>query len=151
MSYIQIQSMFESFFPPGRHVYTRSNLLRDLSDEAIETTVEYVAKTLSPYTFAPFVEHWNGKSPPRSSHRYCLPSPEIFVELSGMVHVGRPVGNREERAIDLSDHLKTGQRRSGQNRPTREAGTELFYSAESFGGKLVFVRQLRGPHLSTCP
>ena len=24
-------------------------------------------------------------------------------------------------------------------------------SAESFGGKLVFVRQLRGPHLSTCP
>src|SRR5215472_11456506 len=52
---------------------------------------------------------------------------------------------------DLSDHLKTGQRRSGQNRPTKEAGTELFYSAESFGGKLVFVRQLRGPHLSTCP
>jgi hypothetical protein len=51
----------------------------------------------------------------------------------------------------LSDHLKTGQRRSGQNRPTRAAGTELFYSAESFGGKLVLVRQLRGPHLSTCP
>ena len=51
----------------------------------------------------------------------------------------------------LSDQLKTGQRRSGQNRPTREAGTELFYSAASFGGKLVFVRQLRGPHLSTCP
>src|SRR5215469_7788715 len=55
------------------------------------------------------------------------------------------------RNATLSDHLKTGQRRSGQNRPTREAGTELFYSAESFGGKLVFVRQLRGPHLSTCP
>ena len=51
----------------------------------------------------------------------------------------------------LSDQLITGQRRSGQNRPTREAGTELFYSAASFGGKLVFVRQLRGPHLSTCP
>jgi hypothetical protein len=53
--------------------------------------------------------------------------------------------------VTLSDQLKTGQRRSGQNRPTREAGTELFYSAASFGGKLVFVRQLRGPHLSTCP
>jgi len=51
----------------------------------------------------------------------------------------------------LSDHLKTGQRRSGQNRPTRAAGTGLFYSADSFGGKFVFVRQLRGPHLSTCP
>ena len=41
------------------------------------------------------------------------------------------------------DQVKTGQR----ERP----GQELFYSAESFGGKLVFVRQLRGPHLSTCP
>jgi FAD/FMN-containing dehydrogenase len=62
MSYIQIQSMFEPFFPPGRHVYTRSNFLRDLSDEAIETMVQYVAKSPSPYTFAPFVEHWNGKA-----------------------------------------------------------------------------------------
>ena len=57
----------------------------------------------------------------------------------------------DDNDLALSDHLKTGQRRSGQNRPTREAGTELFYSAECFGGKLVFVRQLRGPHLSTCP
>jgi hypothetical protein len=40
------------------------------------------------------------------------------------------------------DQVKTGQR----ERP----GQELFYSAESFGGKFVFVRQLRGPHLSTC-
>jgi FAD/FMN-containing dehydrogenase len=60
MSYIQIQSMFESFFPPGRHVYTKSNFLRDLSDEAIETMVKYVGKSPSPYTFAPFIEHWNG-------------------------------------------------------------------------------------------
>jgi hypothetical protein len=41
------------------------------------------------------------------------------------------------------DQVKTGQR----ERP----GQSLFYSAESFGGKVVFVRQLRGPHLSTCP
>src|SRR5215470_13125245 len=56
-----------------------------------------------------------------------------------------------ERERCLSGHLKTGQWRPGQNRPTRVTGTELFYSAESFGGKFVFVRQLRGPHLSTCP
>ena len=62
MSYLQIQSMFEAFFPPGRHVYTRSNFLRDLSEEAIETMVRYVAKSPSPYTFAPFVEHWHGKA-----------------------------------------------------------------------------------------
>ena len=41
-------------------------------------------------------------------------------------------------------HFKTGQRKW----PSR---TRLFYSAASCGGKSVFVRQLRGPHLSTCP
>jgi FAD/FMN-containing dehydrogenase len=60
MSYIQIQSMFEPFFPPGRYVYTKSNFLRELSDDAIETMVHYVGKSPSPYTFAPFIEHWNG-------------------------------------------------------------------------------------------
>jgi hypothetical protein len=36
---------------------------------------------------------------------------------------------------------KTGQRKG--------PGTRLFYSAASCGGKSIFVRQLRGPHLST--
>ena len=60
MTYLQIQSMFEPFFPPGRFVYTKSNFLRNLSDEAIEALVRYVNKSPSPYTFAPFVEHWHG-------------------------------------------------------------------------------------------
>ena len=38
-------------------------------------------------------------------------------------------------------HFKTGQR--------KWPGTRLFYSDASCGGKSVFVRQLRGPHLST--
>ena len=38
-------------------------------------------------------------------------------------------------------HGKTGQR--------SWPGTRLFYSAESSACKFVFVRQLRGPHLST--
>lgn len=38
-------------------------------------------------------------------------------------------------------HGKTGQR--------RWPGTRLFYSVESSACKFVFVRQLRGPHLST--
>jgi len=41
-------------------------------------------------------------------------------------------------------HFKTGQRKW----PSR---TRLFYPAASCGGKSVLVRQLRGPHLSTCP
>ena len=40
-------------------------------------------------------------------------------------------------------HFKTGQR--------KWPGTKLFYSDASCGGKSVFVRQLRGPHLSTWP
>src|SRR5262249_19662161 len=42
-----------------RHVYTKSNFLRALRDEAIETMARYVGKSPSPYTFAPFIEHWN--------------------------------------------------------------------------------------------
>ena len=60
MSYVQIQSMFEPFFPPGRYVYTKSNFMKDLTDDAIDTMVRFVAKSPSPYTFAPFIEHWNG-------------------------------------------------------------------------------------------
>jgi hypothetical protein len=40
--------------------------------------------------------------------------------------------------------FKTGQLKW----PSR---TRLFYPAASCGGKSVLVRQLRGPHLSTCP
>src|SRR5258706_3275149 len=60
MSYPQLQGMFEPFFPPGRQVYTKSNFIRNLSDEAVDTIVQYVAKSPSPYTFAPFLEHWHG-------------------------------------------------------------------------------------------
>src|ERR1700678_4146379 len=49
---------------------------------------------------------------------------------------------------------------SPQNRPMvvrakpangRRPGTQLFYPATCCGGKSIFVRQLRGPHLSTWP
>jgi hypothetical protein len=32
-----------------------------------------------------------------------------------------------------------------------DSGTKLFYPACGSAGKLIFVRQLLGPHLSTCP
>src|SRR5712692_4403016 len=41
-----------------------------------------------------------------------------------------------------------GQGKTGQR---KWPGTKLFYPAASCGGKSVFVRQLRGPHLRTCP
>ncbi len=60
MSYVQMQSMFDPFFPPGRHTYVKSNFFRSLSDEALDVLVQYVGKSPSPYTFAPFIEHWHG-------------------------------------------------------------------------------------------
>jgi hypothetical protein len=60
MSYIQLQGMFEPFFPPGRLVYVKSNFLRGMGDEAMDAFVQYVARSPSPYTFAPFIEHWHG-------------------------------------------------------------------------------------------
>jgi FAD/FMN-containing dehydrogenase len=60
ISYLQMQNMFESFFPPGRLTYTKSNFLRSMSDEAIDAMVQYVGESPSPYSFAPFIEHWHG-------------------------------------------------------------------------------------------
>jgi len=60
MAYVQLQSMFDPFFPPGRHTYVKSNFIRELTDDAIDVLAEYVAKSPSPYTFAPFIEHWHG-------------------------------------------------------------------------------------------
>jgi len=60
MPYVQMQSMFDPFFPPGRLTYVKSNFLRDLNEEAIETLAAYVGKSPSLYSFAPAVEHWHG-------------------------------------------------------------------------------------------
>ena len=60
MSYLQLQSMFDPFFPPGRHTYVKSNFIRELSDHAISALAEYAGKSPSPHTFAPFIEHWHG-------------------------------------------------------------------------------------------
>lgn len=60
ISYVQLQKLFDPFFPPGRYTYTKSNFFRDLSDEAIEAMASFAGTAPSPYTFAPFFEHWHG-------------------------------------------------------------------------------------------
>jgi FAD binding domain/Berberine and berberine like len=60
MSYLEIQRFFEPFFPPGRHTYVKSNFLRELSDEAIDTMAQWAGRSPSPTSFAPFFEHWHG-------------------------------------------------------------------------------------------
>ncbi len=65
MPYVQLQSMLDPFFPPGRHAYTKANFLNDLSDAAIDTFAEY-ATAPSPYTSG-VLEHLGGafsRTPP---------------------------------------------------------------------------------------
>ena len=60
ISYVQMQSLFDPFFPPGRLTYVKSNFIRQLSDDAIEAMAEFAGMSPSPYSFAPFFEHWHG-------------------------------------------------------------------------------------------
>jgi predicted HTH transcriptional regulator len=55
----------------------------------------------------------------------------------------------QEASVVTSKAAIRGQCKTGHAR--KPSGTRLFYSAACCGGKSVFVRQLRGPHLSTCP
>jgi len=49
MSYVEIQGLFQPFFPPGRRTYVKSNFMEDLSDEAIEIIAEFAGKSPSGY------------------------------------------------------------------------------------------------------
>ncbi len=54
----------------------------------------------------------------------------------------------EEPSVLTSKPAIGGRVKTGQRRPS---GTSFFYPAEGCVGKSVLVRQLRGPHFSTCP
>jgi hypothetical protein len=60
MSYVQLQGMFDPFFPPGRLTYVKSNFICALDDNAIRAIAEYAGKSPSRYSAAPFIEHWHG-------------------------------------------------------------------------------------------
>ncbi|MBV9087179.1 MAG: FAD-binding oxidoreductase [Acidobacteriaceae bacterium] len=59
-SYVEMQSFFAPFFPPGLHTYVKSNFLKALDDAAIDTVAKWAGTAPSPNTFAPFFEHWHG-------------------------------------------------------------------------------------------
>src|SRR5437879_3312825 len=55
MDYLQLQSMFDPFFPPGRHTYVKSNFIRALDDDALLAIAEFAGKSPSGFSFAPFI------------------------------------------------------------------------------------------------
>ena len=60
MSYRQMQSMFDPWFPPGRQAYWKANFLSDLPDEAIDTFHRFAMTAPSPYTTGPWLETVHG-------------------------------------------------------------------------------------------
>ncbi len=60
VSYTQMQSMFDPFFPPGRQTYVKANFISSLSDKAMDTIAEFAGTSPSVHTFGPWIEHWHG-------------------------------------------------------------------------------------------
>ena len=60
MPYVQLQSMFDPWFPPGRMTYVKSNYLKSINDDAAAVMSEFLSTCPSPHTFAPGIEHWHG-------------------------------------------------------------------------------------------
>jgi hypothetical protein len=60
MSYLQMQSMFDPWFPPGRQAYWKANFLHGMPDEAIEIFHRYAQTAPSPYTTGPWLECVHG-------------------------------------------------------------------------------------------
>jgi FAD/FMN-containing dehydrogenase len=72
-TYVGMQSIFDDFFPPGRYTYVKSNFIRTLNEQAMETLAEYANSRPSPYSFAPGIEHWHGAATRVSSTDTAFP------------------------------------------------------------------------------
>ncbi len=59
MPYVKAQSLMDEAFPRGRYNYWKSNLLRELNDDAIDTLVEGFSNVASPYSSV-LIEHLGG-------------------------------------------------------------------------------------------
>lgn len=59
MPYLKSQSLIDESFPGGRYNYWKSNLLRELSDDAIDRLVEGFKSVASPYSSV-LMEHLGG-------------------------------------------------------------------------------------------
>src|SRR5579862_6224277 len=91
----------------------------------------------------PLVLHALPRPAPQNGHLRPLGGMGITAVLLGMKEfiVSIPTASVVTSKPANGGHGKTGQ--------WTWPGTRLFYSAESSACKFVFVRQLRGPHLST--
>jgi FAD/FMN-containing dehydrogenase len=59
-SYVEVQSMFDHYYPTGWFHYWRSGFLQELSNGAIETIVAHASACPTPGTSIVFLEHYHG-------------------------------------------------------------------------------------------
>jgi len=59
MAYTELQSMFDTAYPPGNQYYQKDRLLREISDDAIDIVVERFASVSSPLSI-PFFQQSGG-------------------------------------------------------------------------------------------
>ena len=100
ISYLQMQSMFDPWFPPGRQAYWKANFLRGLPDEAIEVFHHYALTVPSPYTTGPWLENMHGavsRVAPTETAFAHRQHPYNFLVL---VELGRTVRSRAECPVD---------------------------------------------------
>jgi FAD/FMN-containing dehydrogenase len=85
MSYTVLQTMTDGMFPRGRQYYWKASLMNRLSDDAIQTIIDYFAAVPSPHTVIGFQQLGNaanrvGQDETAFSHRDALYD---FLMLSG--------------------------------------------------------------------
>ena len=102
ISYVQMQKLFDPFFPPGRYTYTKSNFFRSLSDEAIEAMASFAGSAPSPFTFAPFFEHWHGAAVHVPATNTAFPHRQYSFNLLLWSNWENPA--ESERNIDWTRH-----------------------------------------------
>ena len=91
MPLVQLQGMFDPFFPPGRYTYVKSSFVQELTDAAIDVLAEFAASRPSPLVFAPGIEHWHGAATrvgttetafPHRTHQYNFMAWSTWTEIA---------------------------------------------------------------------
>jgi hypothetical protein len=102
LSYIQMQSLFDPFFPPGRLTYVKSNFISSLCDEAIETLAAYAGK--SPLRIAsprPRTLAWRRHT--RRHRGHSLSSSAKLLQFDGVVQLGKSLRFGKEHSLDARE------------------------------------------------
>src|SRR5262249_40192557 len=130
--YVQMQTLFDEAWPPGRRYYNKSSIIRRLSDPAIDVLLGYAAAMPTPLS-AIALQQLHGAAgrvaadatafPPRYDHYCCYvhPATDDPAESEKIVRWGRDCWSDLQPVVEpavyvnaLEDALEDGQQRVRQ-------------------------------------